>query len=273
MLIGARGLRRPPQTDRARIGAFGALLVTAAFTLTTYVLSSIGSRGQTWWLLALVALIVAAAAILHQSTAAEPLIPRSLWRNRTIVVGNVATFVAGMVFQVSIWYFLTYLLQHRLGLAPALTGLAFLPLTLTMLVINTWVTPHLIERYSPRKIATIGALVSAVGLTAPAVLSTAYPLLVIFVPALIIGIGAGLFHTPLAGLVTTGVTPAAAGAASGMMNTAKQFGGAIGLALLAAGTAGPSDRSAFVLMAGLMLIAAVLVMVTPSPQPSRTPER
>ncbi|WP_374206176.1 hypothetical protein [Gordonia zhenghanii] len=50
------------------------------------------------------------------------------------------------------------------------------------------------------------------------------------VPSLMIEIGGGLMNTPLATLVTRGVRPEHAGAASGLMNTAKQFGGAIGLA-------------------------------------------
>src|SRR5699024_5333969 len=85
------------------------------------------------------------------------------------------------------------------------------------------------------------------------------------VPTVVVGIGGGLMNTPLATLVTTGVRPEYAGAASGLMNTAKQFGGAIGLAaaITAAAIVG-TDRAAFVLMAVALLTVIAAVGAIPS---------
>lgn len=267
VLLGTRRLRPPEPGGRTRIGVIGAVLVTAGFTLATYVLSTIGDLNRDWWGALVAAVVVIGAAIAHQIRAAEPLLPLSLWRNPTIVIGNTATFIAGMSFQVAIWYFLTFLLQHGLGLAPAMTGLAFLPLTVTMLTVNTWITPRLIARHTLRSIAVTGVLIASTGLILQAVIPTEQPYLVVLAPALIIGLGAGLFNTPLATLVTSGIGPAEAGAASGMMNTAKQFGGAVGLAIITTSITAPTDRTAFTVMAALTLVTAILIAAVPSQRP------
>lgn len=266
VLLGTSRLRLPESGGRTRIDVIGALLVTAAFTLATYVLSTIDSPSRSWWVVLLVTAGVISTAIIHQVHATEPLIPRTLWRNPTIVIGNAATFIAGMTFQVAIWYFLTFLLQHRLGLTPAVTGLAFVPLTMTMLIVNTWITPRLITRHTLPSIAVAGALIASTGLIFQAVIPIDQPYLVVLAPALVIGLGAGLFNTPLATLVTSGIGPAEAGAASGMMNTAKQFGGAIGLAIIATSVPTPTNRAAFAIMAALTLATAILITTVPSQQ-------
>ena len=72
-----------------------------------------------------------------------------------------------------------------------------------------------------------------------------------------IGVGAGVVNTPLTTLTTQGVAPDDSGAASGMMNTAKQFGGALGLAALTPLTAGYSDFTVgFTTMAAAMVVVA-----------------
>lgn len=94
----------------------------------------------------------------------------------------------------------------------------------------------------------------------------------ILVPSVAIGLGGALMNTPLATLVTTGVRAEDAGAASGLMNTSKQFGGAIGLAAAStlAALAG-TDHVAFAFMAlAVLAAAAVAVVATRRPVPPRS---
>lgn len=68
-------------------------------------------------------------------------------------------------------------------------------------------------------------------------------------------------NTPLATVVTSGVAQEEAGAASGLMNTAKQFGGAVGLsAATAATTVSDSERAPYLVMVVALVAAAALAM-------------
>jgi hypothetical protein len=99
-------------------------------------------------------------------------------------------------------------------------------------------------------------------------------------PAVAISIGGGLLNTPLTTIVTSGVTDDDAGAASGLMNTTKQIGGALGLAaLLTVATTTTTGNLedprqlvagfavAFEVMAGLLMLVAVLAAALPAPRP------
>jgi MFS family permease len=250
-----------------RIDVIGAVLATAAFTCATYALSVAGERAPVGLPVvmgsAAVALFVLLA--LQQRRTRHKLVPGDLARNRLIVLGNIATALTGACFQVGLWYFLTYRMQSQFGYSPTQAGLAFLPLTASMLVVNLWITPRLMKRCAHRSLIVAGAVITVPGLIWLTILDRGAFALGVLVPTVVIGIGGGLMNTPLATLVTTGVRPEHAGAASGLMNTAKQFGGAIGLAAATTATAiAGTDRAAFVLMAAALLAVIAAVATIPS---------
>ncbi|WP_375003788.1 MFS transporter [Aeromicrobium sp. CTD01-1L150] len=263
-VVAAAAVLRRRSTDRTvggRIDLAGAVLATGAFACAAYALSSV-AEDATAELSAMAGIAAAVLFILllgQQRRTPHQLVPSRLARDRLIVLGNTATALTGACFQVGLWYFLTYRVQAQLGYSPIQAGLAFLPLTVSMLAVNLWITPRLITRHAPRVLVVVGAGVAAPGLLWLAALDPDAFVLAILVPSVVIGVGGGLMNTPLATLVTTGVLPEHAGAASGLMNTAKQFGGAIGLA--AASTAAAvtgTDQAAFVLM-GIALLAVIVV--------------
>ncbi|GAC58744.1 putative drug resistance transporter [Gordonia hirsuta DSM 44140 = NBRC 16056] len=267
-------------TDRCgagRIDFIGAGLATAAFTCAIYAVSVAG-EGVSGGLLAVVgSLAVAMFVVLvrQQRRTSHKLVPSDLAQDRLIVLGNIATALTGACFQVGLWYFLTYRMQTQFGYSPIQAGLAFLPLTASMLTVNLWFTPRLMNRHAPRVLIVIGAVVAVPGLLWLTVVDDGPFAVAVLVPTAMIGIGGGLMNTPLAALVTTGVRPEHAGAASGLMNTAKQFGGAIGLAAAttAAAIAG-TDRAAFVLMSVALLAVIATASAIPAqssePQPAKT---
>lgn len=268
VVIGVRPLcGAEPARQKVRVPLTGALLVTAALALVTYVLSSAAERfaDASWVAVAACSAVLAGTAIWQQWRSEDPLIPRALWRSRAIVTGNAAILVTGMCFQVSVWFFLTFLMQQHLGYDAFTTGLAFLPLTVVMLVVNTWVTPQLLRRGSAKIVSVLGMLIAAIGFAAQAVVRPDEFIVAILLPSTIIGIGGGLFNTPLTTIVTGGVATENAGAASGMMNVAKQFGGALGISSLTAiGTTAGNDRSVFVAMSVLMAVSIVLTLAIPN---------
>lgn len=254
---------------RQRIDLMGAVLATGAITSATFALSMMGDRSSSWPAvgLAAVAVVLFAALAVQQRRSVAPLVPRALLADRTVVVGNVATALAGMCFQVSLWFFLTYRMQDRFGYSPIQAGLGFVPLTVTTLVVNLRVVPQLLERYRAHALIAAGAATATVGVAWLATVEASGFVAGILGPSVLLGVGGGLLGTPLATVVTTGVRAEDAGAASGLMNVAKQFGGAVGFAA-ASGLAAVAhtDRAAFMMMAfALVCVAACSALLPRSP--------
>ena len=272
--------RTTDQGGAGRIDFIGAGLATAAFTCAIYALSVAG-EGASGGLLAVVGSLAVAlfvVLVLQQRRTSHKLVPTDLARDRLIVLGNIATALTGACFQVGLWYFLTYRMQTQFGYSPVQAGLAFLPLTASMLVVNLWFTPRLMKRCAPRLLIVAGVIIAVPGLVWLAVVDGGPFAVAVLVPTVTIGIGGGLMNTPLATLVTTGVRPEHAGAASGLMNTAKQFGGAIGLAAATAAAAiAGTDRAAFVFMSVALLAVIATAAAIPAqrsePQPAKTTRR
>jgi MFS family permease len=261
--LGALVLRRRTPDDRrgGRVSLTGAVLATGGFTCATYALSVAGTPGSAVVsaLTATTSVLLFALLVAEQRRTPHRLVPAALLGDRLIVRGNIATALTAVCFQAGLWYFLTYRLQDQFGYTPIQAGLAFLPLTLGMLVVNTWATPRLMRRVPSRALVRAGAALAALGLVWQALADSGPFALTILAPGLVVGAGGGLLNTPLATIVTTGVPPEQAGAASGLMNTGKQFGGAVGLAAATAVAAGTStDTAAFLLMAAALAAVAVL---------------
>ncbi|UFU06119.1 MFS transporter [Ruania halotolerans] len=262
--LARRAISRPRAVP---VSLTAVALAIGGFTCAILALSMVGASTVSIPVAtAMVSVVFFALLGLHQHRAAHPLVPPGLLRRRGIALGNIATFLTAACFQVGIWYFLTYRMQTRWDYTPLQAGLAFLPLTGTLIAVNLWVVPRLMGRIGARPLIVAGALTASLGLVWQSVAEHGGFLLMIAAPAAVIGAGGGLMNTPLAAVVTSRVVSSEAGAASGLMNTAKQFGGAMGLAaatvaVAAAGT----DRVAFLLMAALLALVALVAVGLPAP--------
>lgn len=255
-----------------RLDIVEAVLATVGLCAITYGVSEIGA-GTGWTAGGAIGLGLTALArlVAHQRRSMSPIVPVTLLRNRVVAAGNVLTLLTGACFQVPIWIFLTYLMQRSMGYSPVQAGLGFIPLTLVTMVIGVAVTPRLMSRMPARHLIIGGAVFAAAGLVWQAWASHDSYLTAIAGPAIVIGIGGGLMNTPLATAVTSGIDTADAGAASGLMNTSKQFGGALGLAALGLITSSYTDyRPAFMAMAVCMgvVAAGAAVALTPTRPPA-----
>ncbi|MEV4222792.1 MFS transporter [Nonomuraea sp. NPDC049725] len=214
-------------------------------------------------------------ALVEVRVARAPLIPPSLLRPRAIWLGNVTMLLAGACLN-PMWYFLTLSLQNVLGYGPLLTGLAFLPHTVLTMLVGLRLTPWLMLRVDHRVLVAAGALAGAAGFWWQSGIAPGQGYLTaVLGPAVLISLGGGLLNTPLTVMVTSGVAPADAGAASGLLNTAKQVGGALGLAVLVALTAAPGGGpapahvpaagygDAFAAIAVVLTAVAVLAVALP----------
>ncbi|AEW98060.1 MULTISPECIES: MFS transporter [Streptomycetaceae] len=284
LLFARRVLARPAvPRRRVRLDLPGAVLATAASTLLTLGVAEADSHawsapGTALPLLGGV-LALAAFVVVETRFAAAPLIPPRLFGLPGIGWGNLAMLLAGAS-QVPLWYFLTLTMQDVLHYSAAQTGLGFVPHAVVMLLVGLRLIPWLMRRVQARVLIAAGALIAALGFWwQSAVTPDSDYVTGILGPAVAISFGGGLVSTPLTTTVTSGVRSADAGAASGLMNTTRQFGGAFGLAMVVTLTASDTGgtpaalaagyRAAFQAIAMILVLLAVLTPVLPTLRDSR----
>ena len=258
------------RNGKSRLDVRGAVLATVGLTTLTYGVTRAQTGG--WGDPAVVGVVLLGLAALavfifvEARVARAPLIPPRLFRMPAVARGNVLMLLAGAAFQIPMWYFLTLYMQNVLHYDALRTGLAFLPHTVLMLVVGLHVTPRLMTLVDTRTLVTAGALIAAGGFWWQSrVTPDSGYVSGILGPAVLMSVGGGLLNTPLTATVTSGVDPADAGAASGLMNTTKQFGGALGLAglLTTFGTTTAGYGRVFLAVAVLMVVVAVLARTLP----------
>ena len=257
-----------------RLDVPGAVLATAALTSLAYGVTQFGDGGSAdaGWTALVGAGALIVAFIVVERRAPTPLIPPALVRVRSVRVGNGLMALAGACLN-PMWFFLTLTMQNVLGYSPLQTGLAFLPHTVVAIAVGTLLTPRLMRWIQPRTLVAAGALLAAAGFAWQAHIQPgAGYLAAIAGPAIVFSVGAALLNTPLTIAATSGAPAGTAGAASGVMNTAKQAGAAISLAALVGiatpATAAPADLAAaynraFLTIAILMALTAVASTALP----------
>jgi EmrB/QacA subfamily drug resistance transporter len=215
----------------------GAALVTSALMLAVYTI--VGPAAQDGWGagstlgFAAVSLVLLAAFLAREATAANPLIPLRIFRSRSVSGANLIQVVSvagmfGMFFMGSLY------LQRVLGYDALQIGLAFLPGTIIMGVLSLGFSHKLVMRFGPRTVMVPAFVLITLGLglltQAPvdgSYVTNVLPTMVLF------GIGGGIGFPALMTIAMSDVQPRDAGLASGLVNTTAQVGGALGLAVLA----------------------------------------
>jgi MFS family permease len=132
------------------------------------------------------------------------------------------------------WFFVSLYLQQVLGYSPIRAGLAFLPMTLCIVAGST-LASRLVGRVGAKPLLIAGMASLTVGLFWFTDISpTGTYLSDMLFPSLLTAIGIGLAFVPATISAVAGVARQEAGLASGLVNTARLVGGALGLAVLAA---------------------------------------
>jgi EmrB/QacA subfamily drug resistance transporter len=246
--VATRRLIRPDRGAGLRGGAdvLGALLITGAMMLSVFTI--VDPAAQQGWLavktltLGACSLALLAGFIIRQRTARNPLMPLRIFSSRTMVGANLVQ-VLGTAGMFGMFFLGSLYLRRILGYDPLRIGLAFLPVAVAMGTLSVRYTDRLVMRFGARTTMFPGLGLIAAGLAvfalAPA--SGGGYLSHIFPVALLVGTGAGLCFPALMTLAMSSSTPQDAGLASGLVNTAGQVGGALGLSVLATVSASRSN--------------------------------
>ncbi|MEU6724985.1 MFS transporter [Nonomuraea wenchangensis] len=220
--------------------------------------------------------LLARFAYVERATAREPLIRLGLFANRSVAAANAYNLLLGAAMAAA-FSFVSLYLQRVLGTGPALTGLQFLPFALAVDA-GAAVGVRLGYRLAPRSFMVLGGLLTAAGFAWFGLISPDGAFLTdVLGPSVVAGAGFGLCRGPVVSTATAGVAAHESGTASGLLNSSRQLGAAIGLAGLgtvaygrAGGAAGPVALAegyalGLTLAAGLLL-AAVLIAATVLPR-------
>ena len=167
-----------------------------------------------------------------ESRAANPLLPLHIVRDRARGGAYASIALAGGgVF--GVFLFLTYYMQQSLGFSPLKTGLAFLPMTIAIVITSTTVQTQLLHRFGTRRLVAGGMALGLIAMLNFTRLAPGSSYAAVVLPGLIvIGLGMGCIFAPAFGTATLGVKSTEAGVASAMVNTSQQVGGSVGTALL-----------------------------------------
>lgn len=227
---------RPSTAQGRHYDLAGALSVTLGLVLVTFAIVRTNVNG--WGSVATLAVMAAGIAVLgiflviEGRLARRPLVPLRIFASRTLSAANVVVFFLGSaVF--AMWYFVSLYLQQVLGFSAIQAGIAFLPMTLAIIGAST-LAGRLVARLGAGSVLSVGMTLIGVGmlLFSPLRTNGSYVGDVLF-PSVLTALGIGLSFVPVTIAATTGVERSDAGLASGLVNTSRQFGGSLGLAILA----------------------------------------
>jgi len=214
----------------------GAVSVTAGLALLVYAFVDANDAGwgsvQTLGLVA-VALALLVVFVIIELRARRPLVPLGIFRNRPLRGSNIVSILVTMGL-FPMFFFLTFYTQNVLGYSPIESGLAQLPIALSIIV-SAGVASQLVTRVGYKPTMIVGLVVAAIGLFWFAQISPGGSFLAdVLGPSIVTGFGAGFGFVASTIAATTGVSGEQAGLASGLVNTSQQIGGALGLGVLVA---------------------------------------
>ncbi|MFF5554555.1 MFS transporter [[Kitasatospora] papulosa] len=260
--------------DRRRMDLLGAVLVTAGLATTAY--GIVQTEAEGWTAAAtlvplLGGLVLLGLFVLVEARAAAPLMPLRVLGVRAVSAANVSMLLLGSA-TFGMWYFMTVYAQNILGYTPLQAGLALLPASVAVFVASK-AAPRIMTRSGAKALAVTGVLVTAAGFGWQSTMGVDGSYLTsVCLPGLLMMMGAGLASTPLATLATSGAAPGDAGLVSGLVNTSRTMGGALGLAVLStvaaartAGSGGAAEITAGYALAfrtsSLVLVAGAVMML------------
>ncbi len=238
--VGAAVLAATPwlvNESRAALGhrhfdVAGATSITAGLMVLVYAITRASehgwSNGVTVGLLAAAAVLIATFVGIEARSPA-PLLPLRIFGLRTLAAANVTILVVGAV-AFAQFFLITLYLQEVLGYSAIQTGVAFVAIAATIVALSN-PAQALTTRLGPRPVLAAGLLLAGAGAALYARMPADGHYFWSVLPGLVVsGIGLAFCFVPVMIAGLTGVRPADAGVASGLINTSRQIGGSLGLA-------------------------------------------
>ena len=281
MIYLARTTLRETHKERMKLDAAGALLATLGCTAAVFGFSQGPENG---WLTpvslgsALVALVAFVAFVIVERSAANPVVPFDLFKDRNRVATFAAVFLAG-----GVMFTLTVLIglyvQDIMGYSALRAGISFIPFVIA-LGVGLGLSSHLVSVYSPRVLVIGGGILVLGAMVYGSTLNRGIPYFPnLVIPITVGGMGIGMIVVPLTVSAIAGVGFDRIGPVSAIALMLQNLGGPVVLAIIQAvitsrtlylgGTTGPVKNMNDAQLAaldsgytyGLLWVAAVAVLV------------
>jgi EmrB/QacA subfamily drug resistance transporter len=216
-----------------------------------------------------------AAFVLLERHQRSPLLDLSLFRSSTFAGANVVALLVTLA-MFGVFFFMSIYMQNILGYSATKTGAAFLPMTILIILIAP-IAGRSSDRIGSRALMTAGMLCLAASLAIFSRLGLDSTFWDIFPGLIVGGFGVALVMTPMTAAALGSVPVEKSGVGSGVLNTFRQVGGALGIAVMGAIVAsyvdlngGRPDPASFIdgfqtaltVSAGFALLGAVVAWAT-----------
>jgi EmrB/QacA subfamily drug resistance transporter len=214
----------------------GAVTVTGGLALLVFTLVDANRAGwtstQTIGLM-IVAIALISAFVVIEQRSESPLVPFRIFRSRTLTGSNITALLVGAAL-FSMFYFISLYMQQVLNYSAIKAGLSYLPLAI-FIVISAGVASQLVTKVGFKPILVAGMVLIAIALVWFAQIDVGGSYLSdLLGPMIVSAIGLGFAFVPVTIGAVSGVSEDDSGLASGLINTAQQVGGALGLSVLVA---------------------------------------
>lgn len=250
--------RHPPSRGFDLAGQALSALALAAVAMAVIEWRPLGPADPRVWGALLLGLACGLGFARVESRSARPMIPPGLFRHPVfracLAYGIVVNFTYyGMMFVLSLY------LQRVLGLAPVQAGLAFLPLTATFFAVNL-LSGWWVARAGSRAPMVSGALIDAAGFACMCALGAHSPVWLMLPMFALLPAGMGLGVPAMTTAVLASVDRRSSGVVGGVLNAARQAGGAMGVAVFGALCSGGDAQIPAGLHACALIAAALLLL-------------
>jgi EmrB/QacA subfamily drug resistance transporter len=233
-VIVARAVVTERRSDKRRsIDLAGALLLTTGLLIEAYGGVTAGNDG--WGSAAALVPIVLGSVLLSffpviERRAKAPLVPQDALTRPLKVINTIVLLFSSALFPM--WFIGSLYLQQVLALSPLDTGLVFLPMALTIFACASQ-AGKLVSRAGVRPVLGGGLLMMTAGMALfGRIQPSGSPIQYVMLPGILTAMGIGFSIVPSTIAATQGARPGEAGLASGLVNTSRQVGGGLGLAIL-----------------------------------------
>jgi EmrB/QacA subfamily drug resistance transporter len=234
ILLGARLLPGDRvDAGRRRFDVLGATTVTGGLLLFVYGLNRGAEHGWTSTTTTAIfaaAIILLAAFVRVEARSSSPLVPGSALRNRTMVASDLAAFLLFGAF-FSFIFLATLLMQQLLSYSPTHTGVAWLATSITAFLAAGVTGAKLASRYGVKRLLVVGMSLAALAMALLTRVSPGADYLTDLLPAFVLaGVAIGVSAPSVQIGALSGVAERTVGLASGLVETMREIGGAVGIA-------------------------------------------
>lgn len=226
-------LRKSPRSSGA-VDWFGAISVTGALVSLVYAIVTMDSAAFGFVPILPLSVGLFAVFLISQFVRRAPLLPLGIFKAPNLAAGNLVMALLGAAW-IPLWFFLNLYLQQILGLSALASGLALLPMTVTIMIVMVGFSGKLIGRFGVKPNLVLGLLLMGGALLLFANLPLNGSFVANVLPASVLAaLGMALAYIPTTMTGMAGARPEETGLASGLINTTYQIGSAIGLAIMVA---------------------------------------